>query len=94
MAKEYYAQIGDVIEFPKREGKWVVEKAEMTGGGYAMFNDYYPDAWHVTARRLNDDGSYNPKRRTVRFTQNTVCYNTVIKGVKKVGKLKKVVNFV
>lgn len=87
--KEYYAKEGDVITIPRKKGKWVVEKAEMSGGGTAMFNDRYPDAWHVSARRLNDNDTYNPDRRLFNFTQHTNCYNSVIDGVEKVGKMKK-----
>lgn len=87
--KEYYAKEGDVIEIPRKDGKWIVERAEMSGGGVAMFNDTYPDAWHVWARKLHDDGTYNPDRRLFKFTQNTNCYNSVIDGVEKVGQMKK-----
>ena len=100
---DYYAEVGDVITIPGKRGHFVVEEARMTGGGTAMFNDEYPDAWHVKARALrkkwNDakDGSsfqYNPKARLVEFTQHTNCYNTVIDGVEQVGQMAKVVDFV
>ena len=93
MAK-YFAKVGHIISIPKKSGTWVVEEAEMTGGGYAQAMDYYPDSWHVIARKLDKDGSYNPKGRKTTFTQNTNCYNTVIEGVKKVGQKKRVVEFV
>jgi len=37
--------------------KFVVEKANMQGGGTGHGRDVYPDGWHVQARRLNKDGS-------------------------------------
>jgi hypothetical protein len=83
------SEIGDVITIPGKSGKWVVEDAKMTGGGYCH-NDYYPDAWHVTARRLNEDGTYNPNGDSVGFTQDTNCYSNVIIGVEKVGKMKRI----
>ncbi len=99
---DYYAEVGDVITIPGKRGQFVVEEAEMTGGGMAH-NDVYPDAWHVKARSLrkkrsdSKDGSsvqYNPKARLVEFTQHTNSYNTVIDGVEQVGQMAKVVDFV
>jgi len=87
--REYYAKEGDVITISRKDGKWIVEKAEMSGGGVAMFRDTYPDAWHVWARKLNEDGTYASKRRLLKFTQHTNCYNSVIDSVEKVGQMKK-----
>ena len=100
---DYYAEVGDVITIPGKRGQFVVEEARMTGGGYAQANDYYSDAWHVKARLLRKkrsdatDGSsfqYNPNARLVEFTQHTNSYNDVIDGVKQVGQMAKVVDFV
>jgi len=99
---DYYAEVGDVITIPGKRGRFVVEEAEMTGGGYAQGNDYYPDAWHVKVRLLRKkrcdakDGveyKYNPKARLFEFTQNTTSFNTVIEGVEQVGQMVKVVDF-
>ena len=92
--QDYCAQVGDVVKIPGKRGLWVVEQARMTGGGTAMFNDYYPDAWHVWARKLNKNKEYNPKATGIEFTQNTNCYNTVIDGVEKIGKMTTVRDFI
>ena len=84
--EDYYAEMGDVITIPRRRGTFIVEDAQMTGGGQAH-NDIYPDSWHVEARVLNDDGTYDPSARLVRFTQHTNSYNNVIVGVEKVGEM-------
>lgn len=82
------AQVGDVIKIPGHgDDLWVVEEAKMTGGGIAMFNDPYPDAWHVTARRLLASKQYSPYTPDITFTQNTNCYNNCIEGVVIVGKM-------
>jgi len=78
---------GDVVTIPKHSGKWLVERTEYTGGGMAMFHDEYPDAWHVTARKLHKNGKYDPKGRKITFTQDTNSYNNCIDGVVTVGKM-------
>jgi len=50
--EDYYAEVGDVITIPGKRGQFVVEEAEMTGGGSAQGGDVYSDAWHVKARSL------------------------------------------
>lgn len=81
------ARVGDVIAIPNREGLYVVERAAMEGGGTAMFNDVYPDALHVTARKLGPRGGYIKNGRTLTFTMDTNCYNTVIEGIVIHGKM-------
>ena len=83
------ARLGDVLTIPGHPGKWVVERAEMTGGGIAQGGDVYPDAWHVWARRLGAGGRYVRKAaRVITFTQNTSSYNDCIRGVQVVGKME------
>lgn len=94
---DYYAEVGDVITIPGKRGEFVVEEAEMTGGGGT--HDVYPDAWHVKARKLTGavrkltGVKYNPKATLIEFTQHTNCYNNVIEGVEQIGKMEKVVDF-
>jgi len=90
--EDYYAEVGDVITIPGEAGEFVVTEARMTGGGSAQAGDIYPDAWHVKAsllvrRQLNDETV------EVEFTQHTNCYNDVIEGVEKIGKMEKIVRF-
>ena len=48
--------------------KFVVEDANMQGGGTGHgLGDTYPDGWHVQARRLNKDESYNPEGEVICF---------------------------
>jgi hypothetical protein len=85
------ARVGDVIEIPRRRGLWVVERAEMEGGGYAMGTDYYEDALHVTARKLNSKGGYNrydKHGRALTFTMDTRSYNTCIDGIVIHGRME------
>ena len=97
--EDYYAEVGDVITIPRKRGQFIVEEAEMTGGGLAQNNDVYPDAWHVKARRLTGavqtlvGVKYNPRATLIEFTQHTNCYNDVIEGVKQIGKMEKIVDF-
>lgn len=51
--------------------RFVVESAQMTGGGHAMNNDHYPDAPHYIARSI--EHGYR-----VYFTMRTNSYNNVI----------------
>lgn len=56
----------------KRPGKrYVVEDTRHAGGGTGHGpHDVYPDGWEITARRLKDDGSYDPDGEVVRFYQS------------------------
>jgi len=71
--------------------KFVVEKTAMDGGGTGHGpGDVYPDGWHIYARRLNEDGTYNLKGEVIEFYQRG-CFNCMVKEVKVVGKMK--INF-
>jgi hypothetical protein len=61
--------------------KFVVERAEMEGGGHGGgLNDQidYPDALYVTARRLGPHWEYDPNGEVIKFTYQSVCYNNSI----------------
>lgn len=69
--------------------KFVVEKAVMEGGGRGQ-NDYICDGWHVLARRLNEDGSYDSKGEAIGFYMTGDFSNMVEpEDVKVVGKMQK-----
>lgn len=51
----------------RASAKFVVESAKMEGGGGGHGGETYPDGWHVRARRLNEDGTYNPNGEAIRF---------------------------
>lgn len=90
-------------------GEWLVVEAKMTGGGYAMVNDYFPDALHLTLQRLAPGRKVTTPRnvffkkrglrpqvpgRQIIVTQDTTCYSTVIPYVEPVGKFRKVTTWV
>lgn len=70
--------------------KFVVEAANMQGGGSGNGpGDDYPDGWHVRARRLNEDGSYNPKGEAIHFYMSGFFLGMVEpKDVQIVGKMQ------
>jgi hypothetical protein len=78
---------GDIITIPGFRGDFVVEFTAMTGGD----GKEWPDAWHVLARRLNKDRSYNAGGKVVKFTQNTRHFTTCISGVSVVGRMQRFV---
>ncbi len=53
-------------------GDYVVVRAYMGGGGGTGHgpNDVYPDGWDVTAKKLSDDGGYDPDGEEIRFYQS------------------------
>lgn len=76
----------------RASAKFVVESAKMQGGDTGR--DEYPDGWHVRARRLNKDDSYNPDGELIQFYMSG-CFTYMIepKDVEIVGKMKKEVKF-
>jgi hypothetical protein len=85
------AQVGDIIKLPGNVGRHVVERAEMEGGGIGHTpKDRYPDGHHVTARQLNEDGSYNASNPTVVFYQSgefDPATTKIIPEVQVIGKM-------
>lgn len=60
------------------DAKFVVEQTAMTGGGTGHGpHDVYPDGWQVTARRLTDEGNYDPNGESVYFYQSGSFTNLV-----------------
>lgn len=88
---------GDVIFLPYTEldhgrvkisrGIYLVEEARMGGGGTAMFNDYYPDGWQVTARKFNG-GDYNPNGEVITFYQSGAFNTRIDTPIQVWGKMK------
>ncbi|MDO8558991.1 MAG: hypothetical protein Q7R84_01540 [bacterium] len=70
--------------------KFIVETARMQGGGTGHGpNDIYPDGWHIQARRLNKDGSYDPNGEVIHFYMSG-CFTNIVepKDIKVVGKMQ------
>lgn len=88
-----FIQVGDVLQIEALAGdRFVAETARMTGGGTGHgSHDVYPDAWHVAARKLNADGSYNPNGTLLQFVQDgtpgSSSFNSTRKA-KVVGKMQ------
>jgi len=73
---------------------WVVTKTNSEGGG-GSHNDYYTDGWHVTARRLKKDGTYDNKGEKVSFYQSGSFIGMIYpKDIELVGKMEKKIDFV
>ncbi|MBE4286747.1 hypothetical protein HJ070_22990 [Vibrio parahaemolyticus] len=66
-------------DFEYLQGKYIVIKTEMTGGGTGHgANDVYPDGHKVTCKR--EDGKY-----TVSFYQSG-CFTAMIKDIEPIAK--------
>ena len=75
-------------------GRYVVEHAALEGGGTAHGpHDRYPDGWHIRARKLKADGSYDPHGVEIEFYQSG-AFTAVNEKVPVVGKLHRKVDFV
>lgn len=85
--------IGVGLPDPSRNGaRFVVEEANMAGGGTAMGSqDIYYGGWHIIARRLRD-GVYDPAGEVIDFYQSG-DFSTMIDNILVVGKLTKVIDF-
>jgi len=77
------------LKAPKNKDlEFVVEKTAFEGGGTGHGpHDIYPDGWHVTARQLNSDGTYNSGNKTIEFYQSG-CFIDTIKEVPVVRKMR------
>jgi hypothetical protein len=72
------------------KGRYVVEHARSEGGGTGHGpHDIYPDGWHIRARKLNVDGSYNATGVEIEFYQSG-AFTVVNKDVPVVGKLHRI----
>ena len=85
------AQVGDVIIIDEKKAlEYIVIRAELEGGGTGHgFHDIYSDGWHVNARKLNPDGSYDPKAETIDFYQSG-SFTNMKEKVKLVGKMEQI----
>jgi hypothetical protein len=84
------SRFGNIPPSKDKGLEFVVERTAMTGGGYncpAFLNDYFPDGWHVTARQLKPDGSYDTKGKTINFYQSG-CFIDMIAQVPVVRKMR------
>lgn len=83
----------DLGAYDKSRGgaKFVVENAALEGGGtgHGPF-DVYPDGWHVTARRLKKDGTYDPSGECITFYM-TGSFTIMVdsKDLRIVGKMER-----
>ena len=72
----------------RAKANFVVEKTAMTGGGTGHGpNDVYPNGWHIVARRLSKDNSYNPLGELITFYQSG-CFTCMVEEVNVVGKMQ------
>lgn len=73
----------------RAKAKFVIEIANMEGGGTGHgLGDVYPDGWHVYARRLNADGTYNPNGEVIHFYMSgDFNCKVVAEDVQVVGKM-------
>jgi len=72
------------------KSKFVVESANMQGGGTGHGpGDTYPDGWHVQARRLDENGTYDPNGEVICFYMSG-CFTCMVDpiNVKVVGKMQ------
>ncbi len=68
-------------------GEYVVIRTSMEGGGTVMFNDHYPDGWHITARKLNKDSTYCPDGILINFYQSG-SFSIVHESVETLRKME------
>jgi hypothetical protein len=66
--------------------EFLVERTAMEGGSTGGLQES-PNGWHVTARQLNRDGTYNPRGNVITFYQSG-DFNTMVEKVKVIGKMK------
>lgn len=75
----------------RAKAKFVVEAANMQGGGSTGHGpgDVYPDGWHVRARRLDNNGTYDPNGEVIQFYMSG-CFTCMVepKDVQVVGKMQ------
>ncbi len=73
-------------------GQYVVTETRMEGGGTAMFNDYYPNGWHVKAKKLDANGTYNDTAEEISFYQSG-AFTAMIETKEVIRKMKRKVTF-
>ncbi|MCK4799700.1 hypothetical protein KAS31_01865 [Candidatus Parcubacteria bacterium] len=76
----------------RASAKFVVESAKMQGGDTGR--DAYPDGWHVKARRLAENDSYDPNGELIKFYMSgCFTYMVELEDVEIVSKMKREVKF-
>jgi hypothetical protein len=74
---KYIQEETGLYDSTRGQARFIVETARSQGGGGCGQNDPipYPDGWYVLARRLNDDGTFNPAGEVIAFymTGNFTC---------------------
>jgi hypothetical protein len=70
--------------------RYVVEETHLEGGGRGISpGDDYPNGWHVFARKLGPNDTYDPKEQLIEFYQSG-CFIFMIKeGIEVVGKMER-----
>ena len=83
------AMVGDIIIPDEEKGiEYVVVRAELEGGGTGHGpHDIFPGGWHITARMLQEDGSYDPKMDVIEFYQSG-CFTNMKEEVKIIDKME------
>lgn len=76
-------------DLSRATAKFVVEEAKWQGGGYGHAS-YYPDGWHIEARRLDKGRKYNPEGEIISFYMTGFTCRIEAKNVKIVGKMQKI----
>lgn len=72
----------------RASAEFVVEKACSDGGGTGHGpHDVFPNGWHVTARRLFADGTYNARGEVITFYQSG-CFEGMVKEVEFVRSMR------
>lgn len=88
-----FSKAGHSLDLSYLKGAYVVEHARMEGGGTGHGpGDVYPDGWHVRARKLADDGCYDPLGVMISFFQSG-CFSVVNKEIPVVSRMERTVNF-
>ena len=83
---------GHTLDLSYLKGSYVVEYARSEGGGTGHGpHDVYPDGWHIKARKLFDDGTYNPNGEEIDFYQSGAftCVNENVPVVKTMAVIFK-----
>jgi hypothetical protein len=76
------------------KGKYVVVHAASQGGGTGhSHHDVYPNGWFIRARKLRQDGSYDPQGIEISFYQSG-CFTAMNTDVPVVSQMSMSVKFV
>jgi hypothetical protein len=76
----------EVLDTGALVGRYVVTQTALDGGGQAT-DGAYPNGWHVTAKKLAPDGTWDPQGMEVNFYQSG-CFTAMIENVSPVGRME------